>query len=206
MSGCDKMSYPKWGYLRETKAKAEKAGVDKETGLHRTGLEEYLKVIFPEVNDWVHDQRAGLSYKGKKLQTRPDYRSEKLKLIIEFDGIQHYTKPDVILKDNEKVGVYTLLGYKVVRIPYFIQLTNNTVKRMFGVSVSEPLFDLSIPSLSASHGSPAYLCHAGIERMAKEFAKFPDQYEVNLNALKKLNNDALTGVSLLESAYKKYAK
>jgi len=35
-----------WGFLRETEAMAKKAGIDKDTGLHRTGLEVYLKVIF----------------------------------------------------------------------------------------------------------------------------------------------------------------
>ena len=194
----------KWGYLRETKEKATKAGIDKDTGLHRTGLEEYLAVIFPQIDDWVHDQRTGLSYAGRKLQTRPDYRSEALKLIIEFDGIQHYTKPDVILKDEEKTSVYTQLGYQVVRIPYFIQLTNDAVKKLFNVVVNEPLFEVSYPSLSATNGSPAFLCHAGIDRMVKEFAKFPDQYKINIDALRKINNDALTGVSLLEDAYKKH--
>ena len=33
----------KWGFLRETKGMAEKAGIDKDTGLHRTGMEDYLK-------------------------------------------------------------------------------------------------------------------------------------------------------------------
>lgn len=45
----------KWGFIRETEEKAKKAGVDKDTGLHRTGLETYLKFIFPNIDDWVHD-------------------------------------------------------------------------------------------------------------------------------------------------------
>lgn len=31
-----------WGFLRETDAKAQIAGIDKDTGLKRTGLETYL--------------------------------------------------------------------------------------------------------------------------------------------------------------------
>ena len=45
----------KWGFLRETEALAKKAGIDKDTGLHRTGLEIYLKVIFPKIDVWIHD-------------------------------------------------------------------------------------------------------------------------------------------------------
>lgn len=193
----------RWGHLRETEALARKAGIDKNTGLHRTGLESYLKVIFPNIKDWIHDRVTGLIYDGKKLRTRPDYRSEERGIIIEFDGIQHYTKPDIILKDYETTRIYESRGYTVVRIPYFIQQTNDAVKKMFDVEVEEQLFDGSVPSLSASDGSPAYLCNAGLERMAREFTSFPDQYDVNIRALKALNNEALTGASLLEKAYEK---
>lgn len=37
------------GYLRETKEVALKAGVDKNTGICRSGLEEYLSIIFPGI-------------------------------------------------------------------------------------------------------------------------------------------------------------
>ncbi len=46
----------KWGYLRESSKEAKKAGIDQETGLHRTGLDEYLKIIFPDVKDWIHNK------------------------------------------------------------------------------------------------------------------------------------------------------
>ena len=39
------------------------------------------------------------------------------------------------------------------------------------VEVNEPLFDPKYASLSASNGSPAWLCTAGLERMAKELKK-----------------------------------
>lgn len=40
-----------WGFLRETEELAQKAGIDKESKLPRTGLNEYLKAIFPEIDD-----------------------------------------------------------------------------------------------------------------------------------------------------------
>ena len=121
--------------------------------------------------------------------------------IVEFDGVQHYSKPDVILRDVQNTANYEKLKYKVIRIPYFIQLTNNAVKELFGVTVEEPLFDIQYASLGASCGSPAYLCPAGLERMATDFLRFPEQYRVNLKALKNCDNDILTGASLLEAAY-----
>ena len=189
----------RWGFLRETTEDAKKAGRDADTGLHRTGLDEYLAVIFPEVTDWVHDKLTGMMYDGKKLLTRPDYRSETLKLIVEFDGLQHYQSPDRIAADQRNTCRYEELGYRVVRIPYFIQLTNTAVRELFGVSIREELFDGAIPSLGKNgRNTPAYLCCAGVERMAKEFLRFPDQYETNLRALIAIEDETYSGVGMLQ--------
>lgn len=196
----------KWGFLRETRALALKSGKDLDTGLHRTGLDEYLNFIFPEVHDWVHDKALG-KINGKLYRSRPDYRSEKLKIIIEFDGLPHYTKPDIIEKDAKNSELFTGFGYEVIRIPYFIQLTNKVVKTLFGVNVEEELFDVNIPSLGIKgKNTPAYLCPAGLKRMAAEFKKFPEQYKTNVAFLKSQNNSLLTGVEMLEEEYKRLGK
>ena len=192
-----------WGFLRETTELANKAGIDKDTGLVRTGLDEYLKVIFPDTNDWIHD-KSFAEHNGQKYKIRPDYRSDSLKLIVEFDGLPHYGNPDLIEKDIKNQRVYEENGYKVVRIPYFIQLSNDVVEKLFGVKVKEPLFDAKIPSLGINgRHSPAYLCPAGIRRMAKEFLNYPEQYQVNLKALKESNNPILSGVEFLEEEVEK---
>jgi Protein of unknown function (DUF559) len=197
----NKLCSEKWGFLRETVAMAEKAGVDKDTGLHRTGLEEYLKIIFPEVNDWIHDKALG-KINEDVYRSRPDYRSEKLKMIIEFDGLQHYTNPDIIEKDIKTTDLYNKLGYKVIRIPYFIQLTKKAVKTLFCIDLSNELFNEEIPSLGLQgRNTPAYLCPAGIKRMAMEFRKFPEQYDTNLKFLKTQNDPYKNGVEFLENEY-----
>jgi len=190
----------KWGFLRENIDSAKKAGIDKDTGLHRTGLELYLKVIFPNIDDWILNK----SCKEWEKKVRPDYRSESLKLIIEFDGLQHYNNIEKIIDDIEKTKYYEKLGYKVVRIPYFIQLTNKVVEDLFGVKVNEKLFNESIPSLGIKgRNSPANLCPEGVKRMAKEFAKHPEQYKVNVEFLKQQNNPLRSGVEYLENEYNK---
>lgn len=191
----------KWGFLRETCALAKEAGIDKDTGLHRTGLDDYLKVIFPKIDDWIHDKALGV-VNGELYRSRPDYRSEKLKLIIEFDGLQHYTKPDIIQKDLKTTALYKNFGYKVVRIPYFIQLTNKAVIALFDVDVPEELFDESVSSLGIKgQNTPAYLCPAGLKRMAEEFKNFPEQYKTNIEFLKKQNDIFRSGVGFLENEY-----
>ena len=188
----------KWGFLRETTEAAIKAGIDRGTGLHRTGLNEYLKVIFPDVDDWVHDKALGVTVNNKVCRKRPDYRSEKLKMIVEFDGIQHYTMPDRIKNDVLSTKFYESLGYKVVRIPYFIQLTNKAVKYFFYVDVKEPLFNENIHSMDKNdRNTPAFLCGAGVLRMIEEFKYHPEQYRVNKEFLISQNDQFLTGVDLI---------
>ena len=193
-------SNSKWGFLRETQELAVKAGIDKVTGLHRTGMEIYLKVIFPEIkeNEWIHDK----TIPGIERRIRPDYRCERLKLIIEFDGVQHYQQPDTIKKDVVNQSLYKKLGYKVVRVPYFIQFTNDVVKTMFDRNVKQKLFDPTIPSMgSKGRNTPAYCCPAGLVRMAEEFHKYPNQYKVNMDALNKENDEYMTGYLMLKQAY-----
>ena len=189
----------KWGFLREHSTAKDINGLDKDTGLHRTGLDKYLEVIFPNEN-WIHDK--GFESDGKKYRIRPDYRCDNKKLIIEFDGVQHFTKPDRIMQDDINQKIYEDNGFTVIRIPYFIQLTNDVVKKLFGVTINEKLFNPEIPSLGAfGENSPAYLCPAGLKRMARIYKQFPQQYKVNIEALKAVNNGYLTGVGLLEEEY-----
>ena len=105
----------KWGFLRETTELAKKAGIDKDTGLVRTGLNEYLAVIFPDTHDWIHDKAFG-EHNGEKYKIRPDYRSDSLRLIVEFDGLPHYENPDTIQKDFANQMIYEKCLYILVII------------------------------------------------------------------------------------------
>lgn len=195
-----------FGFLRETSELALKAGIDKDFNICRTGLNDYLNVIFPEISDWIHDKTVPnlLDLDGRSKRLRPDYRSEELKLIVEFDGLPHYQDPDVIRKDHNSYKLYESNGYKLIRIPYFIQLTNSVVEKLFDRVCNVALFDNSIPSLGlSSKCTPAYLCIDGIKRMAEEYKKFPDQYKINIEYLKNLDIHPTSGWEYLEYFYNK---
>lgn len=188
-----------FGFIRETSEKAEQSGVDKTTGICRTGLDKYLEVIYPDYK-WIHDKVLG-NIGGVSYRTRPDYRCEEHKIIVEFDGIVHYSNPEQILKDYKNTETYERLGYRVIRIPYFIQLTNKNVERLFGVKVYTDLFPVGVSSLSVElKNTPAYLCPLGIERMAREFKSFPDDYKTNIEYLKTIDKN-LSGASVLDEYY-----
>jgi hypothetical protein len=194
------MKQKQWGFIRETTAEAIAAGIDKDTGICRTGLEEYLAVIFPN-KEWIHNKSCGVRNVAGHL-IRPDYRFEELKLIIEVDGTTHYRYEEKIKTDVVNSKLYENAGYKVVRIPYFIQLSNNAIRTLFGVDVQEPMFDETVPSMGPKgKNTPATICELGIKRMAREFLAFPEQYETNVKALKSVKDSEKTGVYDLEKEY-----
>ncbi len=197
----------KWGFLREDEKGVKKDPIDEATGLHRTSMMEYLQVIYPEIpiDQWIRGKQLG-KHNGKLCKKKPDFRNDDLRMVIEVDGLLHYKSYQEICKDEIKDKQYEEAGYKCVRIPYFIQLTNRAVKILFDREVEEPLFNEKIPSMSSLNkkgNTPACLCPEGVRRMAKDFLRFPEQYKVNVEALKKENNLELTGVDLLETEYNK---
>lgn len=103
------------------------------------------------------------------------------------------------MKDYESYEFYKNFGYELIRIPYFIQFTNEVVEKLFNVKCNEKLFPEDIPSLYTEYrNTPAYLCVQGIKRMVKEFKNFPQQLEVNLDYLSSLKNEFLTGANVFK--------
>ena len=208
----------KFGYLRESQKKADledaKKGKD-PFGFPRTGMDVYLKTIFPETDiekDWHPNKSSGILYKNglKTSEAFPDYCYDdgERKIVIEFDGTGHYKYPDKISQDLAKDKAYEEAGYKVIRIPYFIQLTNKVVKQMFGIDVKEKLFPEGIGSMTYKlHNTPKDLCVEGLHRMANDFLLYPEQYEYNIrHLLEEEKQGHKTGVDYLVQAYNKLKK
>jgi hypothetical protein len=87
-------------------------------------LEEIFKVEF------IHNK----NFNGY----RPDYRNDTLKLIVEFDGPRHFTESARIVKDYQNDLLSKKSHYRVVRIPYFVQLETRTIKHYFNQNYTLP--------------------------------------------------------------------
>ena len=125
---------------------------------------------------WIHDK----PYLGR---FKPDYWNESTMTIVEFDGYAHYTQASRILADKAKDKLYSEAGYKIIRIPYFIQLSRSTCKTMFNI-------DLNIEQVYP-HGFidkkcilPADFCELGIERFKSDMSRFANEVEEIINSLK----------------------
>lgn len=135
--------------------------------LNEEKLGEALAVIFPG-KDFVHDKKVPESGVNK----RPDYRCEELKLIVEFDGAQHYTDVKWCYDDKEKDEAYTKMGYKVVRVPYFVQLCPEVIEHLFGVKMSyEQVFPHGF-IVDKYETLPADYCSLGYERFVSDVERF----------------------------------
>jgi hypothetical protein len=148
--------------------------------LTEENLGKILKQIKPH-NHFVHDKSVPGST-NKRL--RPDYRNDELELILEFDGDSHYCKANRIIKDKIKDEDYIQLGYKVFRIPYFIQMNSNLLKMIFNEDIN---FKQVYPNgfIDKKAILPADFCEKGIELFISDLEKFSYCKNEIINSLKR---------------------
>lgn len=103
--------------------------------------------------DAIHRSRANIKNyaprgsEGISRQFRPDYRSERHKLIIEFDGDQHYRSARHVIEDGARDQALTGAGYRVIRIPYFVQMTEPVIGQLLGGLITGVLSTSDMASL-----------------------------------------------------------
>ena len=136
-------------------------------------LGKFLQVAYPEY-EWVHDKKFETP-DSIKYNFRPDYCCHELKMSVEFDGPDHFTKANIIQADETKDSILQELRYKVVRIPYFIQLDYFSIKHFFGIDL---LFCNCFPHgfVSRNVTLPASFCEQGIWKF-KSLIFVLDMYE-----------------------------
>lgn len=120
------------------------------------------------------DQDGICNKNFKPYKFRPDFVSEKLKLVVEFDGYLHYTKSKTCLDDIEKDSVFRNEDYSIIRIPYFVQLDHRVMNKLFGKYISETFDYVHFPHGFVDEKAvlPADFCSLGIERFNEDLEKF----------------------------------
>lgn len=119
------------------------------------------------------------NWRGRELRV-PDsrrrwdmaYQIQDHTTVVEFDGDQHYWDSLKIKVDTEKDAVAKSLGYSVVRIPYWVQLTTETAQHYFGLPAQI--------SQDFPHGFittkifPASFSEMGVSRFSRELSALPE--------------------------------
>ncbi len=131
-------------------------------------LAEILTTTCPQY-DWVRNKTIPNS--GYKY--RPDFRCEELNVIIEFDGLQHYTSSKVVWNDFDKNQAYSELGYRIFRIPYFVQMTSDLLSSILKAEVD---FEQEYPHgfIDKKATLPADFCEAGYYRFLLDLHMYDD--------------------------------
>lgn len=144
--------------------------------LTETTLGESLKLITGK--DWIHD-------KAFLTRSRPDYRNDELKMLVEFDGPYHYTSATRIVQDEERDKLYTAHGYKTVRIPMYIQLSTYTVKELFGIDKEfKQVYPHGFISDAKTLVLPADFCELGIMKFKSDLERFSEIQQDIINSLR----------------------
>jgi hypothetical protein len=68
---------------------------------------------------------------GRRQRWDMVYEGPSGRVAVEFDGDEHYRNTLKIKNDREKDEMARCGGYRVVRIPYWVQLTSETLKHYF---------------------------------------------------------------------------
>lgn len=213
-----KKSNKKWGFLAPTREKAKE--MEAKYGVHFTPLIDYMKVIFPDIDDWeeekyflyrgydhgISEQDITEFYDEEDLNIDTRNVSEELYVKVDLysaSGHKSVVNSDIARlykynKDTHEFSFRRIImrnnalectGSECYYINSDVQLTNATVKHIFGVEVKEPLFDENTPTITQPWTiCPRFRDRRHITDMMKSALKriYVDdekQYQVNFDAL-----------------------
>jgi hypothetical protein len=130
------------------------------------------------------DIRHAPTLRLEGMTRRPDWYSEKHKLLVEFDGPLHFTKAKIARRDVDLDNLWEDHGYFVIRLPYFVQLRGNVIYRLFGKYTD----DYS-PFTTYGHGFihpkvtlPADFCSYGVVRWGYEMCRLREDIQNEIDA------------------------
>ena len=90
---------------------------------------------------------------------------------VEFDGDEHYRHTLKIKADREKDEAARVAGHRVVRFPYWIQLTTETVKHYFDLDAN--VVQDFPHGFITTKVFPASFCALGIARFERDLEALP---------------------------------
>lgn len=117
------------------------------------------------------------------------YELNGTSIAVEFDGDEHYRDTRKIRVDREKDKIAEQEGYSVVRFPYWVQLTTQTLQFYFGLD-AEIIQDFQHGFISIKARLPASFCELGVSRFKTELDRLPQNIRGDvLNSLRKWSEE-----------------
>lgn len=168
---------------------------------NKNGLREYgeennclniiLSKLFPN-NIFLHNKILTIDKQVLRTKVgtiiKPDYVCHELKMIVEFDGDNilrrgHFSDVSINIMDKLKDDVYHEIGYKIIRIPPYVQLDSEMIKYYFDIDYLDDLYDTC-----HDHGFlhkdillPGNFTIMAHERFTNDLTSFPDNVVLKIN-------------------------
>ena len=92
-------------------------------------------------------------------------------VVVEYDGDEHYRNTLRMKSDRDKDAVAAEHGFQVVRFPYWVQLTSETLTHFFGLTAE---VEQDFPhGFITTRIFPASYCEMGVRRFQSELDALP---------------------------------
>jgi hypothetical protein len=151
-----------------------------------TNLLITAQIFWPD-GDWKKQKRFYYDPENKRRFYKVDCYSERMKIIWEYEGPDHYNNVWKLKRDDERKKYFETLGYEFLRWPYYLQLTEDVAKHFFKNDFSMEKFqeafqtiykvdspDLILsPGLHQSKHTPANFVANGVRRFFAELDALP---------------------------------
>ena len=99
------------------------------------------------------------------------------KYFVEFDGLFHYTSSSNVMRDENKNKLCKDNNITLIRIPYFVQLTNDTYEHYFNFLKDDIKVNIiqNFPHgfIDKKATLPADFCYLGTDRFISEVKSLP---------------------------------
>jgi hypothetical protein len=128
-------------------------------------------------SDWIGTETPVI--KGRRFRWDMQAKIGGEVVAVEFDGHSHYCDSMRIKVDHEKEHIAASVGCRVIRIPYWVQLTTQTVAHYFGI---EAAIEQDFPHgfISSNIVFPASYCGLGLQKFRSELTSLPAEVRIQV--------------------------
>ena len=144
-----------------------------EGPLNKASLKQFLKSepSLEYLGESVKTAKGTIKFDGVVLDSITD-----IKIAIKLKEAKDYLYPINAMEVDEARWAANKSDYKVIEIPYFIQLTNETFEHYFGRAPQVPLLsDQSSGFEDPELVPPANFCSMGVSNFLKELGELPGE-------------------------------
>lgn len=99
--------------------------------MNEKALIDVAALLMPEF-EWISQKRFYYDPNNKRRFFKVDCVSMNARIVIEYEGPNHYTDVWRNQRDNKRLKYFEGLGFRFLRWPYYCQLTQAVASHFFG--------------------------------------------------------------------------